>query len=260
MQLTPRLETIAREIASGETAADIGTDHGYIPIFLRQKEISEKVILTDISNASLDKAVKNAERAGISEGLDFRTGDGLGPLRPSEVDDVIIAGVGGELITSMLSDDIRKSMTFKKFVFQPRSKAGTLRRFLAENGFDIVRERLAEERGRICQVITALPSKYDGEDPEKAEQIRKEYAADSEIFGRYPEAGAGDIEWEAPVTLLSTREGLAEKFFLARLEKEKTRLAGIAVKKEYDGEIMSEAAGNTAYLRELLAEAGADGE
>ncbi|MGI6203956.1 MAG: class I SAM-dependent methyltransferase [Anaerovoracaceae bacterium] len=260
MQLTPRLETIFREIAPGETAADIGTDHGYIPIFLKQKEISEKVILTDISSASLEKAVKNAERAGISDGLIFRTGDGLGPVGPSEVDDIIIAGVGGELMVSMLAEDLPKSRTFKKYVFQPRSKAGTLRRFLAENGFFIAREQLAEERGRICQVITALPERYDGRDPEKAERIRKEYAGDSEIFGRYPEAGAGDIEWEAPVTLLHTREGLAEEFFLARLEKEKTKLAGIAGKKEYDGKIMSEAAGNTAYLRRLLAGTGADGE
>lgn len=254
MQLAPRLEAICREIAPGGTAADIGTDHGYIPIFLKQKNICRNVILTDISSASLDKAKRNAAAAGVTEGLVFRVGSGLQVLQPSEADDIIIAGMGGELMVSMLADDLHKSRTFSKFIFQPRTKTGVLRRFLAENGFLIVREKLAEENGRICQIITAVPRQYEGENAARAEIAADAYAGDAEIFGIYPEDGAAEIEWEIPHTLIRTREGLARRLILSRIKKEKTKLAGIASKREYDGQIMSEAAGNVAYLEKLLAE------
>ncbi|MCF0150244.1 MAG: SAM-dependent methyltransferase [Firmicutes bacterium] len=155
--LSPRLELIA-QLVKGNIAADIGTDHGFVPIRLLLSGKCQQVILADINEGPLQKAKENLQAYSISPDMaPLRLGSGLQVLSPYEADTVIIAGMGGELIAEILAEEPAKNETFARFILQPRTKEAVLRRWLLENGFYITDERLVEERDRICQVLVAEP-------------------------------------------------------------------------------------------------------
>lgn len=147
---------LAGEVQSGDRVADIGTDHGLLPIFLCENRIASHVILCDINSGPLEKARENIARFG-ADLSDLRQGDGLSCISPGEADTIIIAGMGGILIAGILCAGSDTARSAKRLVLQPRSKPEILRRFLRENGYFIIRESLVLERGDICQIITAVP-------------------------------------------------------------------------------------------------------
>lgn len=112
MKLTPRLQKIADEIKPGETMADIGTDHGFLPLFLWEQGISPQVIMADISKGSLDKAAENCRLLAPDTDFDLRLGSGLEVLAPAEVDTVVMAGIGGNLICELLGKDLQNHGRF----------------------------------------------------------------------------------------------------------------------------------------------------
>ena len=115
-KLTDRLQMLADEVQKGETMADIGTDHGFLPLYLWENGISPHVIMCDISEPSLAKAKAAAGAYQFGQELDFRAGDGLAVLAPGEIDAVVIAGMGGLLIRDILADDPDKTVSFSKYV------------------------------------------------------------------------------------------------------------------------------------------------
>ena len=157
MKLSDRLQRIADEIRKGETMADIGTDHGFLPIYLWENEISPKVIMADISPGSLQKARVNCYENYPDETFDLRLGNGIQILENGEVDAVVIAGMGGKLMTEILGENLEKSKSFGKLILQPRNGQAKLRSWLIENGFSIVKESLVRENKYICEVITVVP-------------------------------------------------------------------------------------------------------
>lgn len=160
MKLSDRLNVIYKAIREGETVVDIGTDHGFVPIKLIETCKSPYVILVDISGDSLEKGRKNVldllddEHGGI---IDFRIGDGLQVLDYAEVDDVIIAGMGGRLIRDIMAFNIQKTRSFQKFILQPRNHAGELRYWLFNNGFNIVSDILVRENKHIPEILIVEP-------------------------------------------------------------------------------------------------------
>ncbi len=184
MRLSKRIHAIANQIEPGETAADIGTDHGYVPMLIVREGISPGVILSDISEGSLDKARKTFAECGIEEGsVDFRLGDGLAAVKAGETDAVIIAGLGGHTIVNILDADVAKSRSFKKLVLQPRKHSGTVRYYLYTHGWDIVKDTLAPEGKFQCEIIVAVPSEVSYREAEYPE---------SDIRWKYPEDAAAD--------------------------------------------------------------------
>lgn len=158
VKLSPRLKRIAEEIEKGETMADIGTDHGFLPVYLIEEGISPSVILTDISPGSLEKGREDARMCrGTLEGMRFLLGDGISVLNPGEVDAVVIAGMGGLLMTSILGEDLERSRSFRKYILQPRNNAGRLRAWLRQNGFFIQKEQIVRERRHLCLIFTVTP-------------------------------------------------------------------------------------------------------
>ena len=147
MRISRRLYKIAEKVSQGESAADIGTDHGYVPMLLVRNGVSTHVIMSDISDGSLAKAIETFELTGLNADPDcFRTGDGLETIKKGEVDDIIIAGLGGFTIIDILSADTDKSRSYRKLILQPRKHSGSLRHFLYTRGWDIIDEDL----GRSC--------------------------------------------------------------------------------------------------------------
>ena len=157
IKLTPRLKTIADEIEKGETMADIGTDHGFLPLYLWEMGVCPHVIMADISKGSLSKAEENCRSLHPDTAFDLRLGSGIEVLDTGEVEAVVIAGMGGILMTGILGADIEKSWSFKKLVLQPRNRIGQLRWWLYNNGFCISNEKLVREGKYICEVLTVVP-------------------------------------------------------------------------------------------------------
>lgn len=150
--LSTRLAAAAELVPCCATLADIGTDHGFLPLFLLKQGIISYAICTDIRPSPLEKARGNFSRAGLSDCADFRLGNGLDILGPHEADAVVIAGMGGETIANILS---RGSVTGDRraFILQPMTKPERLRKFLSDNGFAIDNWRLCREKGRIRECL-----------------------------------------------------------------------------------------------------------
>jgi len=199
--LSGRLETLAEQIKPGETMADIGTDHGFLPITLFQNGTCPKVIMTDVSEKALARARLHGEGVvGLSD-EQYRAGDGLSPINPGEVDVVVLAGMGGILMTTILADDLPKAKTIKKYVFQPRNHPEVLRRWLFQNGFSILKECLVRERRNLCEIIVASPTT----DKESLTDIL------------WPEE---DIRWEIPPYFSDIPDPLAKEYLHKKLERE----------------------------------------
>lgn len=158
MKLSRRIYALAECVAKGESVADIGTDHGYVPMLLARDGISPKVIMSDISADSLSKAVDTFREVGIEcpENA-FRVGDGLDGIEAGEVDDIIIAGLGGHTIISIIDADETKSRSFCKLILQPRKHSGNLRYYLYTHGYNIIDEILVPEGKFMCEIIVCEP-------------------------------------------------------------------------------------------------------
>lgn len=157
--ITPRLDLILKHI-SGSSVADIGTDHAYIPIKLAQKGI--RVIATDIRKGPLDMAKAHVEKHGCS--VELRLGGGLEPISAGETENIVIAGMGGEMIIKILSADEKKARA-GLLILQPMNSQYELRKFLYENNYNILAEDLAVEGFKVYNLIVAKSGR--GKLPEK---------------------------------------------------------------------------------------------
>lgn len=151
--ITPRLECIIKHV-NKKTVADIGTDHAYIPIELVRSGKCTKVIASDIRKGPADAARRHVEKYGLSDKIDVRLGGGLKTIYPGESEQIIIAGMGGEMIVKILSDD-EETAKASSLILQPMNGQYEVRKFLAENGYKITAEDLAAEGGKIYNIITA---------------------------------------------------------------------------------------------------------
>lgn len=158
--ITPRLEMILRH-AAGETIADIGTDHGYVPIELARR--GKKVIATDISAGPLGAARKNIEKAGVD--VKLRLGAGTEPLAAGEADCIIIAGMGGEMIEKIIRADFEKARG-ALLILQPMNSQYELRKFLAENDFCVTAEDLAAEGHKVYNLLAVKSGEPNGYETE----------------------------------------------------------------------------------------------
>ena len=152
--LSLRLETIASLVPNGARVCDIGTDHGYLSIYLKNNNIAKSVIATDLNQKPLLSAQKNINESGVL-GIELRLGGGLSPINPNEVDTVIIAGMGGEVISNILNDCDWIKDSNLTLILQPTTSADTLRRFLCGNGFEINSETPVSENRKLYSVMVA---------------------------------------------------------------------------------------------------------
>lgn len=151
LELPPRLQLLADWVRPGARIADVGTDHAYLPVWLRLHGRVASAIACDLRQGPLARARETGRTYGVE--VDYRLGDGLSVVSPEEADTIVIAGMGGENIAAILA---RAPWTVgHTLLLQPQSRAEALRSFLAENGYSIRREALAEDRGTIYPVMEA---------------------------------------------------------------------------------------------------------
>jgi tRNA (adenine22-N1)-methyltransferase len=165
MRLTPRLAAIAELIPPGSTVADIGTDHAYLPLYLVQEEISQRVVASDMNSAPLHQARETVAAFNCLQKIDLRQGDGLKVIQAEDqINTVVIAGIGGETIIKILEGGRDKLKSVERLILQPMTESGTLRLYLAHNGYALVRESLALEGRRLYEIIMAKPGMEDETD------------------------------------------------------------------------------------------------
>ena len=153
-ELTPRLRLLADWVPPGARLADVGTDHGYLPVWLRLHGRVVSAIACDLREKPLSRARETGRTWG-ADGVDYRLGNGLAVVSPEEVDTIVIAGMGGENIAAILARAPWTADGRHTLLLQPQSRAEVLRVFLAENGYAIRREALAEDRGTLYPVMEA---------------------------------------------------------------------------------------------------------
>ena len=168
IKLTPRLMTAVPFVRPRHLTADIGTDHAYLPIYLcetgRLTPVSAKngerlcAVAADINQGPVDRADLHIAAAGLSDRIRTVRTDGLCGLDAYDPDDIIIFGMGGELIASILAAAPWVCAEGKRLILQPMTHAEKLRAYLSAAGYAIVGETLSREGERIYQTICAEPA------------------------------------------------------------------------------------------------------
>ena len=148
MKLTNRLLKIASLVSENKRVADIGTDHGYIPVYLLNKGIIDFAILADVNKGPLENARSEIKINKLEDKVDLRLGSGIEVLKKGEVDEVIIAGMGGILISELL-----EAHSLDKLILQPMQAQEELRKYLLNNGYEILNECLETEDFRLYEIM-----------------------------------------------------------------------------------------------------------
>lgn len=208
IKLEPRLKKITDLVGDFNYLADIGTDHGYIPVVMIQKKRIKKAIACDINIKPLNKAKKLVAKKKLEMFIETRLGSGLSVLDPGEAETIVMAGMGGHLISELLNDGKEVAQSTKELILQPMSVPNYLRHFLEDHQYVILEEALVQEGQRIYEIIRVRPGSM----------IMKD-ALEYELGYRY---------WENQDPLLKVlinRKLELEKRILRETEKKMTALA-----------------------------------
>lgn len=158
-ELSTRLQTCLDALKPLQKIADIGTDHAYLPCVGMLNHQLTYAIAADIGVGPLESAKATIKRYQLEDKIETRLGGGLSILKPSEVEGVVIAGMGGKLIVSILDADIPLTQSFKRLVLQPNIDANLVREWLVKHSFCISNEKIVLDEGKFYEVIVAQPTK-----------------------------------------------------------------------------------------------------
>lgn len=164
--------TAAALVTQGYTLADVGTDHGYIPIYLLQQKKIPAAIAMDINEGPLERAKEHIALYGLQAYIQTRLSDGVAALKPGEVEAVLIAGMGGGLVMHILKDGEKVCQSAKELILQPQSEIEHVREFLREKGYTILAEDMVYEDGKFYPMMKV---QYQGENEnaQKASEVLK---------------------------------------------------------------------------------------
>ena len=155
LPVSARLECCAELVPQGARAADIGADHGYLGISRLLNGRAEFVHASELREQPLRRAMENALRFGVVDRMRFSRADGLDAVDPDEVDTIVCAGMGGDLIAQILDRCRWVRDPRYTLILQPQSSGNDLRRKLARMGFTIEQERLVRDGGFLYQAMAA---------------------------------------------------------------------------------------------------------
>lgn len=152
--LSPRLQACCNFVVPGDRVADIGCDHGYLGIYLLKNNIASKVIASDINEGPLQCAVRNSEKYGVRDKIDFYLSDGVAKI-PRDFDTLVCAGMGADTMVSILSSAPWLKDEKYRLILQCQSKTPMLRQYLYENGWGTEKEIVLRDGRFLYTVIVA---------------------------------------------------------------------------------------------------------
>ena len=153
--LDKRLSAVAALVRPGSRLADIGTDHAYLPVHLVQAGVCPSAIASDIGSGPLDAARRTVTENDLTSEIALRLGNGLATVSAGEVEDIAIAGMGGETIVAILEAAPWVQNEGVRLILQPMTRAEDLRRWLLGNGFSVLEEHLIIDGRHLYPVLAA---------------------------------------------------------------------------------------------------------
>lgn len=203
--LSMRLKMVAEFLPAGANFADIGSDHAYLPCFVCASDPEARAIAGEITEGPYESAKHTVREMELEDRVSVRKGNGLGVIDPGEVQQVVIAGMGGGLITAILEAGKDKLTETDQLILQPNVDARKVRQWLIENGYRLSMEEILEESGHVYEILFA----------EKT--IERQMLTDKELlFGPWLMRGKG-----APFRKKWTRE--LEKMDKVLMEMQKAK-------------------------------------
>ena len=167
IHLSKRLAGVAAMVSEDCRLLDVGTDHGYIPIALVNEGRILSAIAMDINEGPLQKAKDNIRRYGLEQQIQTRLSDGLDQFQAGEADSIVIAGMGGLLMTEILDrgHGAGRLLGIRELVLQPQSDIDQVRRWLHGHGWSIFQENMVYDAGKYYVMMRAVPGmqKYNHE-------------------------------------------------------------------------------------------------
>ncbi len=209
MELSKRLQAVAALLSEGETIADVGTDHGYLPIYLIQFHRFQKAFALDVNQGPLLRAKEHIEAYHMSDKIETRLSDGVKALYVGECDSAVVAGMGGALTVKILTEGEMIFRSLKEFVLQPQSEIWKVREYLIHNGYQIVAEDMVFEDGKYYPMMRVENSESEvyrdiellygkcllaDRHPVLKQYLEKEYYTKSEIQTRLEAVSGEQIE------------------------------------------------------------------
>ena len=164
MELSKRLAAVAGLVTEGASVADIGTDHGYVPIYLVKQGIAVKAIAMDINRGPLERARMHIVGYGLKGKIETRLSDGLENLAAGEADTIIAAGMGGSLVIKILEEGKDVVAGLDACILQPQSEIKKVREYLREHSLVIEAEDMVEEDYKfypMMRVVHGMPEEYE---------------------------------------------------------------------------------------------------
>ena len=216
MQLSKRLQAVANLVSKGNRVADIGCDHAYISIYLAENSISPHIIAMDINQGPVNRAKENIIKSGLKHQIEIRRSDGLAELKQGEADTLLIAGMGGALMTQILNEKPELVGGVRELILQPQSEISKVRRMLTQKDFYIIKEEMLAEEGKYYVMMKAVP--LSGMENMRSYRLTKE---EHYVYGRL---------------LLESRQPILRQFLEWELKRNKTILESLS--KETTGNTM----------------------
>lgn len=155
VKLSNRLKTVASYVATGAHFADIGSDHAFLPCYVCLHDKNAKVIAGELNDGPFNRALDTVTRFCLTDQIDIRLGDGLDVIETGEVNQIVIAGMGGDLIKSILEHGKQKLGNVERIIVQPNIDERYIREWLFQNGYSITDETIMEENGHTYEIIVA---------------------------------------------------------------------------------------------------------
>lgn len=174
--LSNRLKIVADYLPQGANFADIGSDHAYLPAYVCLRDKTAKAIAGEVNQGPLESAKKTIQFHQLEEQIDARLGDGLAVLNKGEAEQIVIAGMGGSLITSILENGASAAESAVRIIAQPNVDARAVRRWFDQNNFTLVAEEIVDEQGHIYEILVAdrhtdVSSPYHDNQQKKNKQL-----------------------------------------------------------------------------------------
>lgn len=153
MELSKRLQAVADLVNEGQVVADVGTDHGYIPIYLLETGKCEKAIAMDVNKGPLLRAKEHISEHSLNAKIEVKLSDGVKALSVGECDCVVVAGMGGALSVKIMEEGQEVFKNLKEFVLQPQSELVKVRQYLYEHEYCVVEEDMVLEDGKFYPMM-----------------------------------------------------------------------------------------------------------
>jgi len=226
-----RMEGILSLIPKSDIIIDVGTDHAYIPEAIIKRNIGKKVIGTEINHQPYLKAMDYIESKSLDDCIEIRKGDGLNIVQFDEINVVVIAGMGGLLINSIINENISKFSKGDTLILQPMNAVDKTRKFLIENKFEILDEVLCKEDYHYYTVIKA-----EFKDKQNTNQDNLDYITNEILFkksDKYIEEFTNIIIKKNNIIIENIKKNSSNKNRINELENINKKLKELLIKYEF---------------------------